>query len=190
MKSRFVPALAVLGLFAFLSAGCHTLYNLGRPKAPSDADSSFLYGYVHSVNGAPGMIRFWPEGQGYIAFFHPLPEAWVYSDGLFFLENAHPGKWSLYDLIYGNDMYMMMADDWKSSFFDVKPGQVRYVGAWEIGKVTRNFFSSDKFEIQKVVKPGPVEMLTRILAEKDMQGSEWVPRIQAEIKRLRAMGYR
>jgi hypothetical protein len=184
------PAKIAALIVALSLCGCHTLYNLGRPKAPSGPDSAFLYGYVHSVNGSPGMIRFYPEGQGFIAFFHPLPEAWVYDDGMFFLENAHPGKWSLYDLIYGNDMYMMMADDWKSSFFDVRAGQVRYVGAWEIGKVTRNLFTSDKFELEKVAKPGPVEMLSRILAEKDMQGSEWVPRIQAEIKRLRGMGYR
>lgn len=173
-----------LALCALVIQGCAS----GPPgRDVNDPTSSLVFGFV-DMEEAPTDVD-WvslkqvgaPEDEGY----------WNLGveDGLVFNQYLPVGSYQMSQ--FGGSGFM--AGDVRYNFPSygknetalriTKPG-VFFLGSYKYVKVKTGFFEAGKFDFKRVDAPAERELLERIVALKEIKGTQWVARINARLAEL------
>ena len=105
----------------------------------------------------------------------------TYTDGLFFMENLPPMKYHVPFFRAGNVMHVLSSDE--RDLFTVAPATMVYLGAFRYRDPKKGgIFTTKKFEMRPVKKPGEAEVL-RLLAGR-VKDTRWKKRIRARLREL------
>ena len=180
--SKYVVIFAALILLLNIS-GCAT-----KPKPPFEviaAENGIIYGNIHIPGHEVTEIELREYGKFYLPPFKIPPRVMIYRNGNFVAENLKPANYYI-ARFKANKLEYNLVKDARSSYqwiFNVEPGAVKYVGAYEITDVEPGIFQKGKFNIRSVRHPTERKVLKHMY--EITQGSAWQSRIRRRIKSLR-----
>lgn len=170
-------------LLIFSMAGCAT-----KPKPPFEVKSpemGMIYGNIHIAGHEVTEIELREFGKFYLPPFREPPRVMIYRNGNFVAENLLPGNYYISRFVSKKLTYSLVKDA-RSSYqwiFNVEPGALKYVGAYEITDVTPGVFVQGDFNIRTVRHPSERKVLKHMF--EITQGTGWQSRIERRIKSLR-----
>lgn len=180
--SKLTTLITVLVL-SFNITGCAT-----KPKPPFEVKSpemGMIYGNIYIPGHEVTEIELREYGKLYIPPFRSPPRVMIFRNGNFVAENLRPANYYISRFI-SNRLEYNLVKDARSSYqwvFNVEPGAVKYVGAYEITDVEPGIFQKGKFNIRAVRHPTERKVLKHMY--EITQGTGWQSRIERRIKSLR-----
>ncbi|MCW8900712.1 MAG: hypothetical protein OQK95_08600 [Gammaproteobacteria bacterium] len=175
--------IAGLIIWALGMAGCAT-----KPKPPFEVKSpeyGLIYGNIHIPGHEVTEIELREYGKFYLPPFRIPPRVMIFRNGNFVAENLRPANYYI-SRFKANKFEYNLVKDARSSYqwvFNVEPGAVKYVGAYEITDVEPGIFQKGKFNIRAVRHPTERKVLKHMY--EITEGTGWQSRIQRRIKSLR-----
>lgn len=165
-------AVTFLGLI--MIAGCLLLPN--RIHDIKDERSALVYGSIQGIK--MDFIHLHKVGKIYIGNWNK-PRPHIYKDGTFFFENIEPGEYYIDSLQYGKYIFDFGFIA-KTIKFTVKPGELHYVGSFEVTDIKDYLIGLGKFTIKRVDTPDRKTLLERIMLI--TKGTGWESRIRSKIQ--------
>jgi len=183
-----IPSAACLLLVTVLLAGCGGAREI-RP--PEGSDRAFVFGNLvigdkeQYVCSTIYLLEF-----GVPTSYKTTPQAICYLNGNFFFENIKPGKYDFWQIVAGNRRYLVpsMSKNKEEAersriAFVAKPGEVVYVGSFQILGEKSAFFGPGSFSIKRVKKPMEKEILQQL--QEETKGTGWDKRIATRLSRMK-----
>lgn len=175
----------IVGLIivALSITGCAT-----KPKPPFEVmspENGLIYGNIHIPGHEVTEIELREYGKFYMPPFRTPPRVMIYRNGNFIAENLRPANYYI-SRFKANKLEYNLVKDSRSSYqwvFNVEPGAVKYVGAYEITDIEPGLFQKGKFNIRAVRHPTERKVLKHVY--EITEGTGWQSRIQRKIKSLR-----
>ena len=178
---KFRTTLAVLVLLSV--SGCAI-----KPKPPFEITSpemGMIYGNIHIPGHEVTEIELREFGKFYLPPFVKPPRVMIFRNGNFVAENLKPGSYYISRFVSKKLLYSLVKDGHSAYqwIINVEPGEVKYVGAYEITDVVPGVFVRGDFNMR--VKRSPSERTVLKHMFQITQGTGWQTRIQRRIKSLR-----
>lgn len=170
-------------IMVFNMSGCAT-----KPKPPFEiksAENGMIYGNIYIPGHEVTQVELREYGKLYIPPFRTPPRVMIFRNGNFVAENLPPANYYISRFVSKKLEYNLVKDA-RSSYqwvFNVAPGSVKYVGAFEITNVEPGIFQKGKFNIRAVRHPSERKVLKHMY--EITQGTGWQSRIERRIKSLR-----
>jgi hypothetical protein len=179
MKS--VQTLLLAGICLALSA----CMGVGPVRPVQDSQNALVYGHLQLPGGKKvHQLVMHEYGETYITPFKNPPQAHIDVNGNFFFENVKPGKYYLHRFLGERKMYVMpyrsMAEVDAATFI-VKPGNIVYIGSFEVLRSHQDTPGPGNFELRPIDKPGRLAILRHIADS--TQGTGWDERIESHISK-------
>ena len=174
---RLTKPLILLMVLVFLS-GC-SFYGSGavtrgmRVDERKGKDTSFVFGYIDLVDGKPTLdwVKMLEVQTGKQAKVHYMrASGWV-----FYLENVKNGSYRIdsfggqaLSFFYAGNLFathpVIYSIPRKDQFWRFKIDQpgIYFLGRWKWREVETGFFEADKWDVDKIDKPSPAEMIKAI----------------------------
>ncbi len=175
-------------LLVSLVAGCA---GLARTSAPPNNiklnDSGFIYGYVEATNDAIDRVTLVEYGRIYIPPFTQPPRVLVYNNGVFMAENIKPGRYVISGFRSSRNNYNLARSkrDAYQKIFRVMPGEMQYVGAFNVKVTKKGDLRFGKFKITELQRPGERDVLKELYHA--TEGTAWQDKIARRLKQLRQL---
>ena len=173
----------ILTVLTLSISGCAT-----KPKPPFEMKSSenaMIYGNIHIAGHEVTEVELREYGTLYIPPFRKPPRVMIFRNGNFVAENLKPGNYYISRFISKKLEYNLVKDA-RFSYqwvFNVEPGALKYVGAYEITDVEPGIFQKGKFNVKSVRHPTERKVLKHIY--EITEGTGWQARVDRRIKSLR-----
>ena len=119
----------------------------------------------------------------YVPPFKSPPKAHTYNNGNFFFENIRPGKYYLQGFMSGSldfTFTFRSKEELDRAAFLVRPGELHYVGSYEVTGMKNGFFSPGSFDIERVQRPDKEKIFREIMEA--AAGTGWDKRIEKYLK--------
>ena len=170
----------IVGFFCLLLVSCG---GLGPVRPVQNADNALVYGNIQLPGDKVVSQLIMHEYRvTYITPFKNPPQAHVYDNGDFFFENVKPGTYYLHRFLSGRTLYVFPYESMKevdAATFEVKPGDVIYIGSFEVVNEKEEYIVPGSFELKALANPDSLSIL-RHIAE-ITRGTGWDKRIESHI---------
>ena len=170
-------------LLVLVLNGCAT-----KPKPPfeiSSAENGMIYGSIYIKGREVTEIELREFGKFYLPPFIKPPRVMIFRNGNFAAENLAPGNY--YISRFGSKkLFYSLVKDGRSAYqwvINVQPGEVKYIGAFEITDIKPGIFERGNFNIRKIRHPSERQVLKHMYQV--TQGTGWQDRIKRRIMALR-----
>lgn len=156
--------------------------------APPDDVYSKKYGMIYgSVLAADKItaVDFFEYGKTYIRFFSKIPRVLVYENGTFMAENLKPGKYVIAGFRAGKKNHYNLVRSEQQAYqrvIEVKPGEIKFVGSYEIHVTKSRLIGKGTFEIEEILRPGERQVLRSLQVV--TAGTGWQKMIERRLKEL------
>ena len=150
--------------------------------------TGYIYGSI-LIDGQslPDKITLYEYGKVYATPFVNPPTAHIYTNGVFFFENLKPGKYYLASFYAGNELYRLQTSGSKTELekhlYEIKPGSLVYVGAYNAKVKNRPLFGSGEFGFERVSTPDEKAVLVDLI--KFMEDTGWDKIIKKRLSMLK-----
>jgi len=178
--------------FGFIIVFLVMLLNLSgcasKPRPPFEIKSpenGMIYGNVFIRGHEVTEIELREFGKLYIPPFVSPPRVMVFRNGNFVAENLRPANYYISRLMSYKLEYNVVKDA-RTSYqyvFKLEPGEVKYVGSFELTDIEPGIFQEGKFNVRSVRHPSERKVLKHMYDV--TEGTGWQARIQRKIKSLR-----
>ncbi len=97
--------------------------------------------------------------------------------GDFYFADVPPGEWGLMQFEAGDERYLLMVGftDWTRFRFTAKPGELKYVGTWQMTGESKGRFAPGHFSVERVEDADGRAILKRL--QPSLAGSGWERRV-------------
>ena len=173
-------------LFCLLLSG---LTACSSPMAPPDDVYSKKYAMIYGSVQAEERITeidFYEYGKTYIRPFTKSPRVLVYNDGTFMAENVRPGNYVIASFRAGKKNQFNLVRSKQQAYqrvIHVKPGEIKYVGSFQIHVTKSRLIGKGDFEVEEVLRPGERQVPRNLHVV--TEGTGWQKMIERRLKELR-----
>lgn len=173
--------LMILGVVVAALVAC------AKPAPPNDVYSkkyAMIYGSVLAEDKITD-VDFFEYGKTYIRPFTKTPRVLVYEDGTFMAENLKPGKYVIAGFRAGKKNHFNLVRSEQQAYqkvIHVKPGEIKYVGSYQIYVTKSRLLGKGKFEVEEILRPGERQVLRNLQVV--TEGTGWQKMIERRLKEL------
>lgn len=186
MRLRY--AQMVIFLLVSLLVSCAGPSRMSAPPYDINSnDAGFIYGYVESHDDAIERVDLVEFGRVYVPPFNKPPRVLVYNNGVFMAENITPGRYVVAGFRSSRNHYNMSRSkrDIYQKIFRVMPGEMEYVGAYNVRVTKKGDFRFGKFSVTEIQRPGERDVLKELYHA--TEGTAWQDKIARRLKQLRQL---
>lgn len=182
-RKPFLHSILMIAALASLMSGCAI-----KPKPPfeiSSPDKGMIYGNIHIKGHEVTEIELREYGKFYLPPFITPPRVMIFRNGNFVAENLPPGNYYISRFVSKKLLYPLVKDSTSAYqwIINVSPGEVKFVGSYEITDVRPGLFVKGDFHIRAVRHPSERKVLKHLFEV--TKGTGWQARIDHRIKSLR-----
>ena len=175
--------LTVLCALLVVLAGCAT-----KPRPPFEIispDKAMIYGNIRIPGHEVTEIELREYGKFYLPPFITPPRVMIFRNGNFLAENLTPGSYYVSRFISKKLTFPLVKDSNSAyqNIFNLEPGEVEYIGSFEVTNVKPGIFTQGDFRIRSVRHPSERTVLKHMYHV--TQGTGWQTLIDRRIKSLR-----
>jgi len=178
---QYWKRILILGLLVSGLIAC------SKPAPPDDVHSK-KYGMIYGsvlANEKITAVDFFEYGKTYVRFFTKIPRLLVYENGTFMAENLKPGKYVIAGFRAGKKNHFNLVRSEQQAYqrvIHVKPGELKYVGSYQIHVTKSRLLGKGKFEIEEILRPGERQVLRNLQVV--TAGTGWQKMIERRLKEL------
>lgn len=164
----------IIGLVAIMLTGCMGAAPIKHAAGP---DASVAYGNITIPDNYITNVMLYKVGEVYAPPFKSPPRGHTYTNGNFFFENLEPGKYYLVGFMAGQEAFYFNYQGLEKEEFlekvaiEVRPGEVAYLGSYEVTGIERNLIKTDTFDIKLSDTPTRSTILTHL--KEAAKGTGW-----------------
>lgn len=159
-----------------------------KPRPPFEVESpekSMIYGNIKIPGHEVTEIELREFGRFYMPPFVVPPRVMIFRNGDFVAENLQPGNYYISRFVAKKLSYTLVNGE-RSAYqwiINVEPGDLKYVGTFEITDVVPGVFVKGDFNIRNVRHPSERTILKRMF--EITRGTGWQDRVDRRMKSLR-----
>jgi hypothetical protein len=176
-EGRFMEWSIIKTTFAVILFSTITGCGVKPVKPVVSFDAAAAYGNITLPEGSITSVVLYKVGDVYDNQFKTPPQGRVFANGDFFFENLDRGKYYLVGFTVGKVKFDFNYRDVEEYAFItetavvVRPGEVAYMGSYDVTGIDNNFQKDATFEIARSKTAARMLILKHL--KEELQGSGW-----------------
>lgn len=169
---------------SLLLTGLVACSTLAPPDDVYSKNNAMIYGSVQAEDKITE-VDFFEYGKTYIRPFSKVPRVLVYDNGTFMAENVRPGNYVIAGFRSGEKNHYNLVRSEQQAYqhvIHVKPGELKYVGSYQIHVTKSRLVGKGTFEVEEVLRPGERQILRNLQVV--TEGTGWQKMIERRLKEL------